>query len=649
MHKPLAAAVARVSGAVKCGSKSRPLMVGLACAGLCAADASHAGTYALGDDGEFHYQVTLNYGLAVRTGTPSNELINGPMDPFQIGSLAQGTFVTHTQLPQTVNSDDGDRNFKQWSLIHNRISGLLETQTTWRNYGLIVSADAFYDQAYRRPNYNSSDDTATLLHPSTANVYGPANQFTDTTRYYDGRRFRMLDTYAYGDWSLTDAMRLDLRVGKQLVAWGESLFFSGVAAAQGPADATKAFVPGAEIKEILLPVNQIAGSLTLGYRWTLLAQYKLQFKPNEIFPEGDYFSPTDAVGPGARFSVGALDPLSLINGLNVLGAKISAPPTVLIPRVADAVPSDYGQWGLGLKYQVASATTLEAYWLRYHDTNPSVVQNVGYVPFGTVQFGNTTYSITSKLINEPAPKEYYVEYFDGVDLASLAFTTGLGPVNVAGELNFRNNASIPVTAIALGETVPVFERGKATQALLSAIYATNPHLYFDDMSVVGEAGYLHVNDVDPAHLVYAPDGTPGVSPAGIVPADNNGQPIDYLTPGGPTTGDKLFYSKNSWAFEGLIIPTKHSIMTGWDLSTPINFGGIVTGTPSIPGAFGAYAGAGDYRLGLGVNMTYLQNLQLGFGYNMFFGSASKNIGNSFVKQNPYVDRDYMTLNVKYSL
>src|SRR3546814_10458915 len=70
-----------------------------------------------------------------------------------------------------------------------------------------------------------------------------------------------------------------------------------------------AFIPGTEIKDILLPTNQIAFNAAVNNDITLLGYYKLDFRPNEIFPVGDYFSPADVVGPGARFVYGSATPL----------------------------------------------------------------------------------------------------------------------------------------------------------------------------------------------------------------------------------------------------------------------------------------------------------------------------------------------------
>src|SRR3546814_8398151 len=92
------------------------------------------------------------------------------------------------------------------------------------------------------------------------------------SRFRDGQRARLLDAYGYGTWWLGDESSINLRLGQQLVAWGESLFLSGVASAQSQADATKAFIPGTEIKDILLPTNQIAFNAAVNNDITLLGR-----------------------------------------------------------------------------------------------------------------------------------------------------------------------------------------------------------------------------------------------------------------------------------------------------------------------------------------------------------------------------------------
>src|SRR3546814_15912298 len=121
------------------------------------------------------------------------------------------------------------------------------------------------------------------------------------SRFRDGQRARLLDAYGYGTWWLGDESSINLRLGQQLVAWGESLFLSVVASAQSQADATKAFIPGTEIKDILLPTNQIALNAAVNNDITLLGYTTLAFRPHETFQGGASFSPAAVVCPGAPF------------------------------------------------------------------------------------------------------------------------------------------------------------------------------------------------------------------------------------------------------------------------------------------------------------------------------------------------------------
>ena len=85
--------------------------------------------------------------------------------------------------------------------------------------------------------------------------------------------------------------------------------------------------------------------------------------------------------------------------------------------------------------------------------------------------------------------------------------------------------------------------------------------------------------------VVTGDPDPNVSAADIL------REVKAKTSGGAIiimhgNGDSLFYNRNAWGFQTLTIPTRHNIWNGWDMSTPISFGMLVKGNPSMPGAFG---------------------------------------------------------------
>lgn len=586
-----------------------------------------AGTYEFGNGAEMEYKLTTSYALSMRTRNPHGALINGPIDPLQPVVLPPGQIAgfTHPGLPTTINSDDGNRNFRRGSLINNRGSALGELKFRWNEFGAVFSGSAFYDAVYDKKNDNDS--------PDTVNKTGDHDAFTKGTRYYDGKRSRMLEAYAYADFALLEDSVLSMRFGKQLVAWGESLFFPGVSGAMAPNDATKAFVPGAEIKDILLPVYQAAVNLSIGLDLSFFGYYQLDWKPTEVFPVGDLFSPADLVGPGATFAYGSINPAALDGCPGLLGPLsplcnlggigtplLNAPATINVQRESDIRPDDDGQFGGGLRYQVTSVTSVGAYYLRYHSHNPTVQLNTDFAYIGSV----AGLPITTSVINQYVPTTYNVKYFDDIEMIAGSFSTVLEPFNIGGEVIYRDGIDVSVQSIISGVLSPIFVPAKVYSAQLSALYVSNPRfLWYDELAFVNEVKYLYVGEVD------------------RMPQQNGVTPI--------RGGDQLFNDRKAWGYQSLVLLTGRNILPGWDLKNSVAWAHAANGNPSTNGDFGPLFGEGDRRLALTGGMQYLQNLEFSLGYNFFFGNPHKGIRGSIVKQNPVSDRDYVTFTVKYNL
>ncbi|HKY92311.1 MAG TPA: DUF1302 family protein [Nevskiaceae bacterium] len=538
----------------------RPLLLLLA--GACGT--AHAGAFDFGSGLSGHYNLTGSYAAAMRTQSPSGDLVDGPVDPA-------------TGLPTTANFDDGDRNFDRGSLVNNRLGVLGELFTEWRGYGLALRGDAFYDHAYDDSNDHDS--------PATVNHAGDHDEFTHAAHRYSRGRARLLDAYVWGNWSPGGESQVDLRVGRQVVAWGEGLYFGNIAFSQGPSDATKVNVPGIDVKSILLPVEQVSMNVGVTHDLTLMAYYHLRYKPSELEPVGAYFSTADLVGPGAEFGHGFANPL--------YGVIPGARPVITIPREDDDRPRDGGQWGVGLKYQLTMATNVGLYALRYHDTLPAVVLTPGFPELAP---GITTAP------NE-APVAYHLAYFDDIDLVGASFSTKVWDLNLAGEVLHRDGANVLVQG-AMG---PTSTRGEVSQAFLSAITIVPPNFVSQQIDLVGEVGYIHVDDVD-----------------------------------GVDGSDTLVNDRNAWAFTSTATFNYRNVFSKWDLAVPVTFAAMVDGTPGMAGAMGSLYGEGDMRAAIGATFTFLQNLQVGLSFNAFLGSPD-------LAERPYADRDYVAINLKYTL
>jgi hypothetical protein len=625
---------------------------------LGASGAAHAGTVNLFGI-EADYKLTLGYALSVRIEDPEPALIDGPVDQMQIqfdplsGSI--GSFG-HTGLPDTTNFDDGNRDFNKGAFINNRASLYGQTQIKLDGLGLgnvggVFSGAAFYDQVFQEQNDHTNPDSVNRMGvDANGDRFGPVNVWKDEAVDTNGERHRLLEAYAYGEWYLTDTIGLSVRYGKHLAAWGESLFFPGIVSAQGPFDATKAFVPGAEVKEILLPVNQVSMQLALTQDLTVLGYNQFEYEPTEIFPQGDFFSPADLVGPGSDFGYGSINPVHPDHcdeptvtdsntgqpappGSLCLAAQgfQNQPEYILTTRTADQLPGDADQWGVGAKYQVIPDLNLGGYYLHYNNHNPHVLLNMGYARVGETNPGNQT--ITTQDFNVRVPVSYTVAYADDVEMTALSFSTVFWVFNIGGEITRRENIDISLESTIAGVVAPWNTRGSTSQAQMSFLYVNNPDfLMYDEVIVVTEIGYVQVDDVEP---VANQD---GVCMSGTSDCSDFSQ-----------KGDTLFYDEKSFALQTLVLPKGRNVFPAWDIGTPISFSWLVEGTPSTPGVFGPLYGEGDMRASIGVTAQYIQNLEFSLAYNAFFGDPEKNIGNSLLRANPYTDKDYASFSVKYNL
>lgn len=597
-------------------------------------------THAAGELGEFagmsvEWQLNALYSAAVRTEKPSKAILDAPPDP----RIPIADFL---QYPGGINSDDGDRNFKRGSLINNRVSMLGELLFRGEDHGALVRGDVFYDSVYRGRNDNRSVET---INKRSNDV----DEFSESASYRSGRRARLLDAFVYTDFDVGEDAQVSLRAGQQVVAWGESLFFGGVALAQGPADGARANVPGADTKSILLPVNQVSLKAALGEDWLLLGLYKLDFKPTEANPIGEYFAVTDVVGPGAEFAWGIHNPLYLDSlaradllsadlgeSLQTIGILLGAPdlPLVVPPELLPSLnlpvtgiaplnasptinvvyrgedrPDTDGQWGLGLKYQLTENTDVGLYHLRYHDPLPAPVFTYGYAELAPAN--GPIPRITTEVINLQVPVTYQIRYHDGIHLTAAGFSTTMFGANLGGELIWRENAIVLADVQTAFGPIPTPTRARTAQADLNALYIIGPALFWDSITLIGDIGYQHVHDLDP---VVGPDGA---------------------------SSTQLTYTRDSAAYYFLSFIDRRNVIDGWDAQVPISFSGMAMGHSSLLAGFGALLGRNDRRASIGLNMTRLQQLTIGVSFNWFLGSADYN-------ERPLADRDHAALNVRYS-
>src|SRR5690606_8238336 len=178
-----------------------------------------------------------------------------------------------------LNKNDGNNNFDTGisSLVYKVTPELaLNFNGQW---GLFVRGTAFYDEYIMGRGHDGGalvfgDGTCTGApgtggNPSAAcpdnNIdryaersdhanNGIGDGFTEDTKDYAGRRFRLLDAYVWTDVDLF-GRTLGLRAGRQVITWGESLFVQNGVNTANYIDLAALRLPGAELKEALLPLG----------------------------------------------------------------------------------------------------------------------------------------------------------------------------------------------------------------------------------------------------------------------------------------------------------------------------------------------------------------------------------------------------------
>lgn len=506
------------------------------------------------------WSVTTSYGIGVRLGKPSDRLL-------------------------TVNADDANRNFNEGSLTTNRVGALGEMILRMDNYGAVVRASTFYDDVYHRKNDNDS--------PATVNKNGDNDEFTSDARYYSGGRTRLLDAYVFGGWRFDNDTMLDVKAGRHIESWGESLYYPGVNGVQNPSDAVKANQPGVEVKEVLLPVGQVSASYRINPQFTFGGYVQYEWKGTELAPVGSYFSGTDVIGPGREFLI---------------------TPTGNVPYRGTDEPRDSGQWGLQVRYRPVPALELSLFHVNYHDKNPATAL-VGYDP---VPVGG---GLSAFVANG-----YRVKYFEDIKLTGISASTKLGETQIGAEWSYRDGAPVLVNT-GLG---PTPAKGKGQQIQLSAMRVLGDRPWASQTTLTGEIIHVRVDSVDATSAASNLQGVallPSLRP--LVGASDD---YTYKTASGWRSRDASAYTLGaSFSYPG--------VFQGWDLEVPVRFSNVFSGSTPMSGSIAGVQG--DRRLSVGTTFKYLGNLEVGLTYVGYLGSPDP------IKR-PYADRDYATFSMKYT-
>lgn len=236
---------------------------------------------------------------------------------------------------------------------------------------------------------------------------------------------RWLDAYVTKEFDL-GAQQARLRIGNQVLNWGENLYIAGGVNSINPLYLPAAHQPGTPLKNLFIPAPMVSFSSSLARGLGIEAFYQWKWKGFVFDAPGTFFSTNNFVGQGGRavyfptsllnaavapsgigpFPAGTLgNTATIITGPHPvtgvpyerrLSAGELADPAVnpagallgkgsVIPRAGDRAPHN-GQGGIALRYQFPeSGNELGLYFTRADDKVPFVsyrVSGTAANPFG---------------------------------------------------------------------------------------------------------------------------------------------------------------------------------------------------------------------------------------------------------------------------
>ena len=256
--------------------------------------------------------------------------------------------------------------------------------------GFEIGADGWYDAAYHGTDANRSPAT---FNPVTVGH----DAFPADVRRLIGDTMELGPAYVRDKFDL-DGLPVSIRVGRQTLLWGESLFFAqdGIAGAQAPVDLIKAASqPLAPANELYLPVAQADIRVRLPWGLSLEAYDQGEWRRDRIPGVASYFSTSDVLDTGGQR-------LFTADGGVLFRSADDTPPGAGLGQFGAALRRDSGTLGLGV------------YALRYDAKSPAIELGAD-------------------------PGTYRLAFPQGIDLLGASVSTYAGDNTLAGEVSFRRN------------------------------------------------------------------------------------------------------------------------------------------------------------------------------------------------------------------
>jgi len=422
-------------------------------------------------------------------------------DPRFIATLNGGQGATST-------TDDGNLNFEEGDSFSKIVKGIHDVQLSKDNVGAFVRVKYWHDKEL-------NDESR--AHGNSGNGYTPGAPLSDTG-FADYAKFsgiQLLDAYVYGDFDIA-AKPVNIRLGRQVVSWGESTFIQGGINSINPIDVSAFRRPGAELKEGLLPVGMLYSNIGLTDSLSLESFYQYEWEKTQIDGCGTFFSAADFAADGCNaVTVAVPDRTAIAGGF-------------FAKRQADMEPDDGGQYGIAARYFAAALNDTEfgVYYLNLHSRLPminAVRTKTLSLPGVTSVFVPKALDPTGGVLSALNPG-YLIAYPEDQQYYGFSFATNLDGLALSGEVSYKPDSPLQISgpeilngalsenpafryssrvkAAGFGDVVQGYDEFDVSQFQLTALQFYEQVLGASRLTLIGEAGLILTDGVEQSDQKY---------------------------------------------------------------------------------------------------------------------------------------------------
>lgn len=591
-----------------------------------------------------------------------------------------------------VNTNDGNRNFDT-GMVSSVYKINSELKLNYKNYGAFVRGRAFYDTEImdKDTDWSDTNDRFNRRFPGYFDQAGTnraADAFDSDVEELIGKDASIMDAFVFGSFHVGD-MPLDVRFGKQVLNWGEGIFYRDGINTINPIDAAQFALPGSELKDVLIPQMALSFNLGLTENLSMETYYMMEWDESIVPPVGSYFSNNDIFADGAMFGYNELsrnfnasDRAKLINS----GVNIDGDYSIVADLRGKRNSKDSGQWGVNFKYfaEELNETEFGFYFVNYHAQVPfteagvrpgsvvnALVDTTGIDldadPSGGL-FSPFIASTLHVLSNGVYANRVYPE---DIRMFGLSFNTTVGNTSIAGELTYRPNMPMWIDHpddLVSGIKENLFNSRDLLSTIIPTVFAngldeTGVCANFTQLSQGRPNNYGCIGDdyknyerveLYTGSLVFIHNFGPrfgfdnfiavlepsfelisGIGGNYDAFAAKGSSPYDSRTFSSDYTPSHERLDRFSWGYTTVFSGRWNDVFAGVNLNPILRFKQDVQGNSRVTGNFMEDRKA----VTLALNATYMNSLEAGISYTNFFGAERRNKLN---------DRDNIAFTVKYS-